>query len=246
MTVEAPAKEGAAPAAAAPAPAAAAAAPAADTKAAPAPAKEGAAAEGKPAAAATEGQAKPGSLLGDAKAPTKPGAEKVPGDAPKVEKTANGAPEKYTDFTLPEGMKLDEKMSEKFSTTARDLGLSQEAAQKLVTLQAESVLADNKARSEWFANQVAEWRKEAIAVLGPKHQEELAFAGKALDRFGTPELRKMLTETGMGEHPLLVQAWVKAGKAIAEDPQVEGRGGGQSDPVEETKRALFPSMYKQK
>ena len=47
-------------------------------------------------------------------------------DPPKVE----GAPEKYEDFKVPEGMVLSDERKGKFSEHAKALGLTQESAQK--------------------------------------------------------------------------------------------------------------------
>ncbi|HET9131900.1 MAG TPA: hypothetical protein VFO86_13180, partial [Terriglobia bacterium] len=52
-----------------------------------------------------------------------------------------GAPEKYADFTLPEGFKFDDKTLEAATAVFKDLNLSQEGAQKLVDLYAANNVA---------------------------------------------------------------------------------------------------------
>jgi hypothetical protein len=65
---------------------------------------------------------------------------------------------------------------------------------------------------------------------GAKHEENLALANKAIDAFGTPELRTFLDESGLGNHPELLRAFHKAGSAISEDQLVLGNGENNAKP----------------
>ena len=53
-----------------------------------------------------------------------------------------------------------------------------------------------------------------------------------LDLFGTPELKTYLNDTGLGNHPDLVKAFVKIGKAMSEDGMVDGSNQGQRSAAE--------------
>ena len=59
--------------------------------------------------------------------------------------------------------------------------------------------------------------------------ENLALAIKAVEMFGDAELRSVLDSTGMGNHPVIVRAFYKAGKAISEDTVIRGRNVPTSD-----------------
>lgn len=233
MTIEAPP--------AAPAPAAA---PAATTTPAPA---APAAAPAAPAPAADP--AKPAADPAKPAASTEPrktilGAEPAkPGDAPKDPATKpEGAPEKYTDFTLPEGLVLDAKMAETFKATAKELGLSQASAQKLVDLQAQSVKAEIEGRLVAFNNQVEAWDKESRALYGANADKQFGIAAKAMEQIGTPELRTLLNDAGLGSHPEVVKFFVKAGSMLSEDQPVDGkRAGGDA---KSTASLLYPTMDK--
>jgi hypothetical protein len=50
-------------------------------------------------------------------------------------------------------------------------------------------------------------------------------AKKALDAFGTAELRSLLNESGLGNHPEVIRFMFRAGKAISEDSMVTGNKG---------------------
>ena len=248
MPADAPAAPAAEPkpAAAAPAPAAgapAAAAPAAAPAAKPdAPAPAAAPKPGDPPAAA----AAPKSLLDEAAddgAPAKPGDPPAakPGDKPQ------GAPESYTDFKLPEGFSADAKLIDSFKAAAKDMNLSQENAQKLVTLQAEYAKTTAETlvsqAEQQRTTQIEAWKTETKTALGAEWKKELGFASKALDAFWPPEARALLAKSGFGDHPQFVPGLVKLGKALSETNPGVGNRSGITDPKEATNRSMFPKMY---
>ena len=204
--------EGAAPAAAA--------APATTPETAPA------AAEGKTGEAAPPaGPAKAEGAKGDE---TILGGEKPAEKEAKPDANKQGAPEKYESFKLPEGMELNKDLLAKAQEEFKSLGLSQEAAQKLVTLQAESAKASSDATLQEYQQKVETWKGESTKLYGAKAAEEFAVAGQAINRFGTPELRSLLNETGLGNHPELVKFFVQVGHAIKEDNPADGRKVGEA------------------
>lgn len=178
-------------------------------------------------------------LLGGADAPMKPGEAK-PGEVLK-------APEVYKDFTLSDGTTIDVKLMDGFKSLAKESGLSQEAAQKFVTLQSEHAKAAMEAMVKDAETQKAamldKFKQDTIKELGPDYQKELGFAAKALNRFGTPELRKLMDDTGLGNHPLLVKAWIAIGKTMAEDTPPGPAGVQPANGEQEQMRRMFPSMY---
>jgi len=138
---------------------------------------------------------------------------------------ADGPPDEYQ-FEAPEGVELDEAVTDAFSEAARDAGLSQEKAQALlekvapVTAQRQAERLE-AARAEW--TEAAQTDKE---FGGDNLQENLATAKKALDTFGTPELQDLLNESGLGNHPEVIRAFYRAGKTISEDHFVNGQTRG--------------------
>lgn len=179
------------------------------------------------------------SLLGGADTPPKPGEAK-PGEA-------NVVPEVYKDFTLSDGTTIDTKLMDGFKSLAKESGLSQEVAQKFVTLQSEHAKTAMEAMVKDAETQKAamleQFKQTTIKELGPDYQKELGFAAKALNRFGTPELRKLMDDTGLGNHPLLVKAWIAIGKTMAEDTPPGPAGVQPANGEQEQMRRMFPSMY---
>lgn len=212
------------------APAAAAPAPAAPAAAAPAPGGDAGAAPaaGQADVQAAAGGAAPaggeGSDAGQAGAETdqqkaeREAAEAAAADAAK----AAGAPEKYEPFVAPEGTTLTPAVLTQFEEAARELNLPQDKAQAFINKMA-PVMAQQQTeqlqqlRTDWAAASTSD--KE---FGGDKLAENLGYARKAMDSFGTPELKTMLDETGLGNHPDVVRFMVRAGKAIGEDRIVTG------------------------
>ena len=149
-----------------------------------------------------------------------------------------GAPEKY-EFAEPDGSNFDTKVLDQFSEIAKELNLPQEAAQKMLdkmgpmmaSRQAEVVKA---ARTQWTTESQAD--KE---FGGDKLGENLSTAKKALDAFGTPELRSLLEVSGLGNHPEMIRLMYRAGKAISEDRMVTS-GAGERTGEPTAAQILYP------
>ena len=182
----------------------------------------------QPAAAPETGSA---TLLGDGAAPAGDAAEtKDEGEKPE------GAPEKY-EWAAPEGVTLDESIMGSLSEVAKELNLSQDAAQKLVDKMAPAMAQRQAAQVQAMQ---AEWRESSSGDAefgGAKLAENMAVAKKALDAFATPEFRQLLEQTGMGNHPEVIRTFYRAGKAISED----GLVSGSAPKAPRDARSLFPA-----
>ncbi|CZU88431.1 Uncharacterised protein [Enterobacter hormaechei] len=208
------------------------------------PADGGAApAPSEPAAPAAEAPAPAGD-------PAKPEGDKpqpsTEGDKPKDEKPADGdkpedeeqkqegAPEKY-EFTAGEGVELDADALKDFEPVARDLNLTNEQAQKLVDAYPKILAGVQQRQAEAWQKQTEGWAETVKAdkeIGGDKLTANLSAAQRALDQFGTPELKEYLNATGLGNHPDLVKTFVKIGKAMSEDGMVTGKESGQRSAAE--------------
>ena len=214
---EQPADGGAAPAHSEPA------APAAE---APAPAGEPAKPEGdKPQPGAEDGKPQE----------DKPADGDKPAEKPdEKEQKQEGAPEKY-EFQAAEGVELDTEALKDFEPVARDLNLTNEQAQKLVDAYPKILAGVQQRQAEAWQAQTEQWAADVKAdkdIGGDKLTSNLSAAQRALDQFGTPELKEYLNTTGLGNHPDLVKTFVKIGKAMSEDGMVDGSNQGQRSAAE--------------
>lgn len=184
-------------------------------------------------------------LLGDETPEAKADGEK--GDKDSAEKPdakgdgegEAGAPEEYEPFVLPEGVDRDEAGLEAFGTLAKEFNLPQEAAQKLVDLQAEVVQRNADAAWQVWADKQNEWAKEVRndKEFGGEHVDASKVAAKAfVTKFGGSEEEagaalEVLRLTGASNHPAVFKMLARAGKELAEDVIVSGtQGGGEPAP----------------
>lgn len=211
------------------------------------PADGGAApASSEPAAPAGDAQAPAGDQAKPEGDKPQPGAD---GDKPQEDKPADGdkpaekaeknqkqegAPEKY-EFQAGEGVELDTEALKDFEPVARDLNLTNEQAQKLVDAYPKILAGVQQRQAEAWQAQTEQWAADVKAdkeIGGDKLITNLSAAQRALDQFGTPELKEYLEGTGLGNHPELVKAFIKIGKAMSEDGMVDGSNQGQRSAAE--------------
>lgn len=179
------------------------------------------------AAPAENAQPQPGEA--DAKPESDP-ADKSAEDKPQ------GAPERY-EFTAPEGSELDAAVTDAFAGVAKELNLTQEAAQKVVDKMA-PLMAQRQAEQVQAVQK--QWRDESTADKefgGDKLTESLATARKAMDAFASPGLKQTLEQTGLGNHPEVIRMFVKVGKAISED----GFVNGANKPIVDDAKRFYPN-----
>ena len=133
-----------------------------------------------------------------------------------------GAPENY-EFNAKVAdapQELDPEVLTAFGDVAKELNLSQEAAQKVLdkvapVIQARQAEQVEKARIDW-----AEESKSDQEFGGETFETNLETAKTALNAFGTDPFKQLLSESGLGNHPEVIRFMYRAGKAISEDSYV--------------------------
>ncbi len=144
---------------------------------------------------------------------------------------AEQVPEKYEFKSPVEGQELDAELTAVFDPVARELGLNNEQAQKLVDIYGKDILPKIEARqAENWAKQTEAWANEVKTdkqIGGDAFVANVGLAQKALDTFAPAGLRDYLETTGLGNHPDLVRFCVGVGKAMGEDSMIMSNTGGQ-------------------
>lgn len=166
------------------------------------------------------------------------GQTNKPADGQQDGQAASKAPEQYADFTVPDGYDLGE-LGNEFKTVAKELGLTQEQAQKLIDLDVKRF----GAQTESVQKATAKWLEDAQADKefgGEALTENVAIAKKAIDTFGSDALKDLLQKTGLGNHPELIRVFYRAGKAISEDRFVNGATGDNAQVT--TAQRMYPNM----
>ncbi|HBY9794575.1 TPA: peptidase [Klebsiella pneumoniae] len=129
-----------------------------------------------------------------------------------------------------------------FEPVARELGLSNDQAQKLAGLWPQLQEQMQNRQAESWGQQVEQWATDTKAdkeIGGDKLTVSVGHAQKALDTFASKEFREFLDSTGLGNHPEMVRAFAKVGKLMSEDSFVTGQGNGS--PKNDLVEAFYPS-----
>lgn len=162
-------------------------------------------------------------------------AEKEAAEKAEKDKKPEGAPEKY-EFKAGEGVELDQEALKDFEPLARELNLTNEQAQKMVDLYSGKILPMvQKQQAEAWQKQTEGWAEAVKAdkeIGGANLTSSISTAQRALETFGSPELKEYLNTTGLGNHPELIKVFVKVGKAMSEDGMVTGKESGQRTAAE--------------
>ena len=132
-------------------------------------------------------------------------------------------------------------MVDAFSSVAKDLNLTQEAAQKVLDTMAPVLAAQTATRIAALHDVWVQETQTDKEIGGVNLDKNLAVAESALKRFGTPALRGMLKETGLGSNPEVVRMFFRVGKAISEDSIVGSGGGRSATPGERSARTMYPN-----
>lgn len=134
---------------------------------------------------------------------------------------------------------LDSTVMTEFAGIAKELNLTQDAAQKMVDKIAPVMAQRQAAQIETLKT---EWRAQSEAhpeFGGDKLNNSLASAKTAIKTFGSEAFTKMLDESGMGNHPEVFAFMVKVGKTISQDTHVSGGATLQS--TQSAAQRLYPS-----
>lgn len=186
---------------------------------------------------------KPEAKAGDDK-PADPKPDDVKSEAPQ------GAPEKYTDFKLPDGYAFDPEALKTVSGLFKEAGLSQENAQKLVDYYAENSLQATKAPYDMWANLQKDWVGEIDNRFGSKADGMRNDINQAIDSALPPKLRGAFREaldfTGAGSNPDFFEALSILAKPFLEGTSVpQGRvsPAGQKAPAADSRPTLAEAIY---
>lgn len=193
---------------------------AAATEAAPAASAEPASASVTESAQETAAPAAAGadeSLFGKASTEAAASEAEPSEESEPAEPVVEGAPEKYEDFTAPEGTKLDAETCDAFKEAAKDLNLSQKKAQDLIDKVAPVIAKREREQymainSQWVERSTK--NKEISAGMADIARLRDMF-GRGADGKVDPDIDEII-HSPMGNHPGLLKLLARAGKAFGE------------------------------
>ncbi len=97
--------------------------------------------------------------------------------------------------------------------------------------QAALVAQQSQDNAEAFNAQLKTWENEAKAdkeIGGDNYEQNVATAVKAVEAFGDQDLKDVLNQSGLGNHPAVIRAFVKAGAQLKEAPVLKGAGASEN------------------
>ncbi len=194
--------------------------------------------------------------------PTTPESTTTPSDKPAETLAAKEAPkpaevpEKY-EFKVPEGQELPQETVEKITPVFKELGLSNDQAQRMLDLHNDIVKSVLDKPLETYQNMRADWRKDVISDryigngrdgLSQTAQQDISAAFNAMgDQRTIEEFKEAMNLTGAGDHPAFLRAFAALGKHFREGTAVRGSGPapvGQQRPGQprSAATALYPNL----
>lgn len=145
----------------------------------------------------------------------------------KTEPSGDVVPEKYEDFKVPEGFNAPQ---ESFKTFAKELGMSQEKAQKTIDYYTSKFVPEMQEAQKAV---VKGWAEQSNKELG---KEGIDTAIKAYQALATPELRQLMGQTGLGSNPTVLKMFKAIGERMKESNLVFG------DTNAKKKETLYPGL----
>ena len=150
-------------------------------------------------------------------------------DLPPGQETTQQDPLSYEGLCLPDDILFQEDSLESFKQLAREMKLTEEQVQKILDFESASLRADAEKTEKQKRSTVERWAEETRSLYGEKLERELSFALRAADAFGGPDLRTLLEDTGLGNHPVIIRTLSEIGKAISEDSFPGGKPSVSQD-----------------
>jgi len=134
-----------------------------------------------------------------------------------------GVPETPDAYNLPEDM--DPEISKFIKTKAHELGLPEDKLNGVLSLELEAAALMKQREQET-------WRTEVITKYGNDLQPSIKIAQQAVKEFGGDELVNFLNTSGLGDHPAVIDTFVRIGKQMQEDRIPFGRSANAKTSVD--------------
>jgi len=169
-----------------------------------------------------------GSLKDASQTPTTTPTETTPPESKAEPKPTPGAPEAYTDFTLPEGVKLEGETLKSAQELFKALNLPQDGAQRLVDFHLGQIRAATEASSKAYDDMRAGWQTAAKAdpEIGPNMTQIKENVGRLYDAIGDAKLvgefKQIMDLTGAGDNPAFIKVLNKLSSFVTEGRHVTG------------------------
>jgi hypothetical protein len=160
-----------------------------------------------------------------------PGAEKAKAEGTEQAQEAKPDTPAVAEYQLkmPDGVQLDQELLGEATPVLREIGLTNEQANKLVPLVGRVQERLFQQQHDEFGAMKADWAKQVKAdpnIGGKNWPETERLCAIAMNAGGAPkgsEFRELLDESGLGNHPAVIRLFRSLGHQLA----AKGKGGGR-------------------
>jgi hypothetical protein len=147
--------------------------------------------------------------------------------------------EQKFEIKASDGSPVDAATADKIASFAKEQGLSPAQAQAIYNRETAAVTAFSAEQEKQYNERKSQWvetLKNHKEIGGQHFEKNIQAAHIAMKQFATPEFIKTLEDTGLGNHPNLVEVFYNISKAMADDKYVPA--GRPTD-----KKTLAAVMY---
>ena len=151
---------------------------------------------------------------------------------------ATGRPEKPDDYefkrpdAMPDGLDYDEEMEKEFRQWAHINGLNKKQAnafyEGFVKRQVDRHAAYHTHQKQARAQIEMDMRRE----FGGQYEGKVQIAKAALSKYADPEYLRYLDETGLGNDPRTIRAWIKIGEEMSGTTKLKGAAQPEMAPAD--------------
>ena len=156
------------------------------------------------------------------------------------------APESY-DFQLPEGMEMDKGLAEAATGAFKDVGLTQEQANKITEAYAGVIASQAKQQQEAFTKQLDDWKtelKDDQTFGGDNFDENAGKVSAFIHATVPPELKEsvigLLNTSGAGNHPGLVKYFHHLSSIMPVGEDQPGSGQHTTETGKSREERMYP------
>lgn len=148
---------------------------------------------------------------------------------------------------MPDGVPYDEARVQEFAKVAHELALPKDTAQAIVKWSDDKAMAEHKEALESIQKANTERLETMKTEYGDNFKAVAESAHRAAQGFGSEDFMGFLEDTGLGDHPLMIEFCHNISKAISEDSariRLDS-GGKEAGPLRDNTgrpRIAFKSM----
>jgi|6_EtaG_2_1085325.scaffolds.fasta_scaffold02539_6 hypothetical protein len=146
----------------------------------------------------------------------KDGGKKETDDSDKEE---TKVPEKY-ELKQEENSLLNKGQLEEIEAYSKQQGFSNAQAQELLNREEKLLSGYKDSLDEEFSQKTEKWLEDIKTdkkIGGENFKKNIETAKRVIDKYASSEFKKVLNDSGFGNHPELVRTFVKIGESMSED-----------------------------